>query len=79
MKIYPNPTYNGSFNISIQENAADDIQVYDLLGRLLLQVAWDNAGSEKVVQLPTGAKGIYFVSVWKEGKMLGREKVVILE
>ena len=79
IKIYPNPTYNGSFNISIQENAADDIQVYDLLGRLLLQETWDNAGPEKEIQLPLGATGVYFVSVWKEGKLVGREKLVILE
>jgi hypothetical protein len=79
IKVYPNPAYNGSFNISIQENAADDVQIYDLLGRLLLQEAWDNAGSEKEIQLPLGAKGVYFVSVWKEEKLIGREKLVVLE
>ena len=79
IKVYPNPAYNGSFNISIQENVAYDIQIHDLFGRLLLQEAWDNAGSEKEIQLPLGAKGVYFVSVWKEGKLIGGEKLVVLE
>jgi hypothetical protein len=44
-----------------------------------LQEAWDANETEKELQLPSGAKGIYFVSVWKEGKLLGREKIVILK
>ncbi len=79
IKVYPNPAYNGSFNISIQENAVDDVQIYDLLGRLLLQEVWHANETEKVVQLPLGATGVYFVSVWKEGKFIGREKLIVLE
>jgi hypothetical protein len=79
IKIYPNPSYNGNFTIAVQEKVPDYIQVHDLLGRLLLQVEWNNAGSEKEVQLPSGTKGVYFVSVWKKGKLLGREKVHVLE
>jgi hypothetical protein len=78
VKIYPNPAHNGRFNIAAQQSP-DYLQIHDLLGRLLLEEAWDNAGSEKEIQLPSGAKGIYFVSVWKEGKLLGREKVLVLE
>jgi hypothetical protein len=79
IKVYPNPAYNGSFNISIQENVADDIQIHDLFGRLLLQVAWHANEKEKEIPLPLGAKGVYFVSVWKEGKLIGREKLIVLE
>jgi hypothetical protein len=78
IKVYPNPAHNGRFNIAAQQSP-DYLQIHDLLGRLLLEEAWDNAGSEKEIQLPSGAKGIYFVSVWKEGKLLGREKVLVLE
>ena len=79
MKIYPNPSYNSRFKIAATQSSPDYVQIQDLLGRLLLQEAWDNAGSEKEIQLPLGAKGVYFVSVWKEGKLIGREKLIVLE
>lgn len=79
IKVYPNPAYNGRFNIAATQSNPDYVQIQDLLGRLLLEEDWDNAGPEKEIQLPLGTKGVYFVSVWKEGKLIGREKLVILE
>jgi hypothetical protein len=79
IKIYPNPSYNGRFNISLGENYADLIQVQDLLGRLLLQEIWDTNEKEKEMQLPSGAKGIYFVSIWRDGKLIKREKILLLD
>jgi hypothetical protein len=79
IKIYPNPSYNGSFKISLGGNYADLIQVQDLLGRLLLQEIWDTNEKEKELQLPSGAKGIYFVSIWKDGKLIKKEKMLLLD
>ena len=79
IKVYPNPAYNSRFKIAATQSNPDYVQIHDLFGRLLLQEAWDNAGSEKEIQLPLGAKGVYFVSVWKEGKLIGREKLIVLE
>jgi hypothetical protein len=76
IKIYPNPSNNGNFTIAVQEKVPDYIQVHDLLGRLVMQVDWNNMGTEKQMQMPPDVKGLFFVSVWKEGKLLGREKIV---
>lgn len=76
IKIYPNPSYNGNFTIAIQEKVPDYIQMHDLLGRLVMQEDWNNLGTEKQMQMPPDVKGLFFVSVWKAGKLMGREKIV---
>ncbi len=79
IKIYPNPSYNSRFNIAATQSSPDYVQIHDLLGRLFLQEAWDANETEKVIPLPSGTKGVYFVSVWKDGKLVGREKLIVLE
>ena len=80
IKIYPNPSYNASFNISIQQFQLPAIlKVHDPLGRLLLQEDWDNRETEKLIQLQSSAKGIYYLSIWRDGKLLGKEKLVVLD
>ena len=56
--IYPNPN-NGLFNISFIGEGLKSIEVYDFMGKLVLQ-SQTSAKSQKL-DLGSYAKGIYFV------------------
>ncbi len=77
IKIYPNPTHNGQFSIAWQ-GAADKVQVYDMLGRLCYEKVLPEYAQELELQTPL-SKGIYLIVLKNNEKLIGREKIVILD
>jgi hypothetical protein len=77
IKIYPNPSHNGSFNIAWQ-GAADRVQLYDMLGRLCYETVLPEYAQESELDTALG-KGIYLIVLKNNGNLVGREKIVILD
>ncbi len=77
IKISPNPSHNGSFNIAWQ-GAADRVQAYDMLGRLCYEKVLPEYAQESELDTFLG-KGIYLIVLKNNGNLVGREKIVILD
>lgn len=75
LTIYPNP-FNGEINISFQGKEMDNvrIQILDVSGRLIDQKAFNNASNVRFKN--NYKKGIYFMNVYGNGKLIKTEKVI---
>ena len=68
ISIYPNPS-NGLFNISLGNLEPDSIEVYDVLGKLILnkdKVFVSNFQTN--IDLTSATKGVYFVKINIQGQ-----------
>jgi hypothetical protein len=78
LQIYPNPT-KGSFVIEVKSDEAEGkshkVEIYDIKGVKVHQSEIRNSKLEITTQ--GWAKGSYFITLVKEGKVLAREKVVV--
>ncbi len=75
IKIYPNPTINGSFIILLNENSENaTIIVLNALGQKVFETK--NTGNLTQVSLPNSQSGIYYVQVNK-GNGTSVKKVII--
>lgn len=73
ISIYPNPTTD-QLLLETTETRSLQLVMTDLLGKGVLQ----KKGNQMLWQLKLSdlATGLYFLSVWEEGKLLGTEKIV---
>ncbi|ADV48343.1 hypothetical protein Celal_1018 [Cellulophaga algicola DSM 14237] len=71
-KLYPNPTFNDVVYITTKDNLKKNIQVYDLLGELVLQVN----SHYKELNISKLDAGVYIVQVTENNKTTSRKLVV---
>lgn len=71
-KVYPNPTEDQLF-IQTPHSTRKTIELYSLLGQQVLQIA--SSDRETRVDLSDCPDGIYFITVWTEGKSFTRKIV----
>lgn len=80
LKIYPNPS-NSSITIRIDSDIAKSstLRIFNTLGRQLEQIKLDPWIKNYTWIPDPGFSGLYFVICEVEGRMLGREKGVVVE
>ncbi len=72
MSIYPNPA-TATFSVETSGKANLELRLTDVLGRIYLR----NDFSGKInPDLSSFSKGIYFISVYDNGKWIGSKKIV---
>ena len=70
-KIYPNPTSN-MLNIDYGQNKFEKANIFDLTGKLMISVS----GSLSTINISELPKGIYFINLINENKMIFTKKFV---
>lgn len=63
LKVYPNPVADGTLYISTELNAERNVQVYDLLGKQVLNVTTSN----EAINISTLNTGLYVVKITEGG------------
>ena len=63
LKVYPNPIVDGTLFISTELNAERNVQVYDLLGKQVLNVTTSN----EAINISTLNTGLYVVKIIEAG------------
>ncbi|MBA6315334.1 T9SS type A sorting domain-containing protein [Cellulophaga baltica] len=71
-KLYPNPTFNDVVYITTKKNLSKTVQVYDLLGELVLQAH----SHYKELNISKLDAGVYIVQVTENNKTSSRKLVV---
>jgi hypothetical protein len=69
--VYPNPTQN-YFNIKIETHIPLEVLIFDLNGRLIQE-----GKSDETFYVNDFKKGIYFVSIFENGRKLNTKKLII--
>ncbi|WP_046755663.1 T9SS type A sorting domain-containing protein [Kordia jejudonensis] len=73
--IYPNPTVNKKFTLSLQDIAGNtNILVYNLIGSVVKEI--NTTANEETINLNGFAKGLYMVKVTNNGKSITKKIVV---
>jgi len=65
--LYPNPSYDGVFKLSVNNNKSNTLKVYDLAGRLILKIK--NLKDKDQFSLNHCKKGIYLAKVSSDHKV----------
>ena len=74
ISIYTNPT-NGIFNVVISSPAKNaTIEIYNSIGALVYNKQTEN--TQTTIELTNQAKGLYFVKVMSENKIIGTQKII---
>ncbi|SNR41688.1 Por secretion system C-terminal sorting domain-containing protein [Lutibacter agarilyticus] len=68
-KIYPNPT-NASFIVNFEDY--DKVMLYDYTGRKIKTYSKSTSYNTQNLKV-----GLYYVSLLKQGKIIGRQKIII--
>lgn len=72
--VSPNPS-SGKFNIGIANMSMSQIEVYDLLGKIIYKSVITNQKSE--IDLSAQPKGMYFYRITNEQQLIGKGKIII--
>jgi hypothetical protein len=72
LNIYPNPVSNGTLYISSDSNSAKSVEIYDILGKQVLNAKVSN-NAVNVSNLQSGA---YIVKINEEGKTDTRKLII---
>jgi len=72
LKVYPNPVVDGTLNITTQANAERTIQVYDILGKQVV----NKVTSNEAINVSNLKAGVYIVKITEEGKTASRKLVI---
>jgi hypothetical protein len=72
LKIYPNPVTNGTLFIETAANATKTVDVYDVLGKLVL----NTTTADNAVNVSALRTGVYIVNISEEGKTASRKLVI---
>lgn len=70
-KVYPNPIQHTLIIQGLEEHPEAQLQLYNSLGQLITLSPAQNTWS-----LPELPSGIYYLSVWENGKCLGNKKLL---
>ena len=77
IKLYPNPSKDGIFNIKLLEDVSKvKIIVADLTGRIILDRAESKLNSNFVVDLSNQPTGIYIINVSSNGTQIASKKAI---
>ncbi|MFD2915579.1 T9SS type A sorting domain-containing protein [Psychroserpens luteus] len=77
IKLYPNPSKDGIFNIKLLEDVSEvKIIVADLTGRIILNRAESKLNSNFVVDLSNQPTGIYIINVSSNGTQIASKKAI---
>lgn len=71
VKIYPNPSRNGIFNLKSEYDSFTDLKVYNSLGTVVFS---SNYQSE--INLSRLPKGLYFVSIFDSEKKINKKLII---
>lgn len=75
VSIYPNPTINKSFTITLNNLSGDtNILVYNLIGSVVKEI--NTTSIEEKINLTGFSKGLYLVKISNDGKTLTKKIVV---
>ena len=72
LKVYPNPVVNGTLYISTQANAERSIQIYDILGKQVV----NKVTSNEAINVSNLNAGVYILKITEEGKTSSRKLVI---
>ena len=77
LKVYPNPSTNGVFNIDFS-NQVNSIKVIDMLGKVVYNenIKEDTTSTTKKIDLSSMTNGVYFINATND-KGTSNYKVVI--
>lgn len=71
--MYPNPAVDGSFTISSKSNTVKQVEIYSLLGNLVIS---KSVRSNEKIDVSNLSSGFYMVKVEEEGKIATRKLLV---
>lgn len=72
LNMYPNPVTNGNLYISTDSNSAKSIEIYDILGKQVLNAKVSN----NTVNVSNLKGGAYIVKINEEGKTATRKLII---
>lgn len=74
--IYPNPITNGNFSLKINSTNTQDLllNIFDVAGNKIYTK--NNLKEDNIISVPNISKGIYFVKLLKNGKMVASRKLI---
>jgi hypothetical protein len=72
LNIYPNPVSNGNLYISTDSNSAKSVEIYDILGKQVLNAKVSN----NTVNVSNLKGGAYIVKINEEGKTATRKLII---
>ncbi len=69
ISLYPNPN-NGIFNLQIEgEHQFEDLEVYDMMGNLVLQKGISKNDSNTKINISTYSSGVYYIRLISQDKI----------
>ncbi len=78
--VFPNPFYNTVTISTEDESGVDQLVIHDMMGRQVLvhsfsgnEFVWDGTVSSGL----SAPAGLYIVTIFRQGKVVGREKVML--
>lgn len=74
VRIYPNPSYDGTVNIVSNTTDKLHFYIFDLEGTMIHQIILKNKQKHKVANLK---KGVYMYDVFKDDKGVEQGKIII--
>lgn len=72
LSIYPNPVGNGRVFITSKTNAEKEIEIFDVLGKRVLQISI----TSKELNVASLSPGVYIIKI-KEGEQRATRKLII--
>jgi Secretion system C-terminal sorting domain len=72
LNIYPNPVGNGKVYINSKSNAEKDIEIFDVLGKRVMQITI----TTKELNVNSLSPGVYIIKI-KEGDQRATRKLII--
>ena len=75
LNVYPNPS-NGIVNISSNKNF-NQVEIYDLMGRVLYNLDTDNSQKELQINLSNFSSSIYFINVKSNSNVIATKRLIL--
>lgn len=72
LNVYPNPVANGKIYISSKSSAPKDVEIYDVLGKRVMQTTL----STKELNITALNPGVYIIKI-KEGDQRATRKLIV--
>ncbi|WP_310555745.1 T9SS type A sorting domain-containing protein [Flavobacterium sp.] len=72
LSIYPNPVGNGKIYITSKSNVEKDIEIFDVLGKRVMQLTI----ATKELNVASLTPGVYIIKI-KEGELRATRKLII--
>ncbi len=77
VKLYPNPSQDGIFNVKLLEDVSEvHIIVADLIGRIVLDRTYSTVNFDIIIDLSNQPKGIYSLNLFSNGIQLTSKKAI---